>query len=233
MHARLDQVRELTRGAKLPLPEINREHVNVIIEAIFRAWQALIKDYGHKLLSRKETELNSLLQSRLNHQRQSDKMLSQIVSAVVRGGETISFNGANLEKRPDLAFFLTRRNANFPLVAECKIIDHADRKTVGLYCSSGLRRFVDGEYAWASSQALMLAYVRDTSTIESTLLPHLKASTERSPDPFQTIVLPRLDPLSRVPTAQSHHRRPFRYAVCRDSEEPGPISICHVWIACI
>ena len=85
------------------------------------------------------------------------------ISSVRQGSQGFA-DGSHIEKRPDLTLYLTSRNPNFPLVVECKIIDRRTRKGVDLYCEEGLRRFIDGEYAWTNSEAVMLAYVRDQSS---------------------------------------------------------------------
>ena len=53
------------------------------------------------------------------------------------------------------------RTRRFPLVAEAKIFDATASKTAALYCENGIRRFVEGEYAWANREAFMVGYVRE------------------------------------------------------------------------
>jgi hypothetical protein len=150
------------------------------------------------------------------------------VACVVRGGETISFDGKRLELRPDLGIYLTGRNRNFPLVIECKIIDGVSGKGVDLYCKNGIRRFVEGEYALGSSQGLMLAYVRDGSSVSQTLTPHLSTSAANNPDPFRTEVMPSEEDAASLPVWMSRHGRAFTY-VGGAGDQPGPIGISHLW----
>ena len=141
----------------------------------------------------------------------------------------MSFDGSHLEKQPDLSLHLTCRNFSFPLIIECKLLDHPRGKRIDMYCSDGLARFVRGEYAWATREAFMLAYVRDGSRIASSLTPHLCERQKQTPDPFETSALPEMSAGTRLHLARSSHCRSFRYVRCPSSNEPGPISIWHLW----
>jgi hypothetical protein len=125
---RIDQVSELTRGLQLPIPPIALAHLGVIIDALKCALEQLVAEHGNALAAKEENELNSLLQARMNNLCAGDRILSQMVACVVRGGESISFDGKRLELRPDLGIHLTGRNRNFPLIVECKIIDGSSRR---------------------------------------------------------------------------------------------------------
>lgn len=227
--ARPDQVAELTRGVQLPLPDIAWPLLQVLVSAVKDAWKDLVAAQGPSLHAKSETELTTLLQSHLNHARGNSIKLGQIVSCVVRGAESISFDGSHIEKRPDLSVYMTARNANFPLVVECKIIDHERGKGIDLYCSKGVKRFVDGEYGWASAQAFMIAYVCDDSSVDNTLTPHLETAAGSRADPFRTRTLPSFDRHMNALTT-SEHDRSFRYINFVANDDPGPIAISHVWI---
>lgn len=223
---RIDQVKELTRGLKLPMPPVAAIHLAIIIETIRVALNELVAEHGGALVGKPEIELNALLQARLNGMRDVEKLFGQIVACVVRGGESTSYNGKHIEKRPDLAIYLTSRHANFPLLLECKVIDGPNGKGVDLYCVQGIQRFVDGQYGWANTQCLMLAYVRDGSSAESALVPYLKTSSTKSSDPLRTEAVP--EPPNDG-TLQSKHGRIFKYVEKRH-DPPGSISIHHMWV---
>lgn len=223
---RIDQVSELTRGLRLPMPAVASVHLSVILDGIRRAFEGLVADYGAALATKSESELNSLLQGRFNSLCAGEKLLSLMVACVVRGGESVSFDGARLELRPDLGIYLTGRHRSFPLVVECKIVDEHTGKGIDLYCVNGIRRFVDGEYAWGSSQGLMIAYVRDGSTVGDSLVPYLLMNAKKNPDPFLTEVIP-----SEGSDAQvwlSRHARGFTY-MGSANDKPGSIDISHLW----
>src|SRR5262249_47631890 len=81
---------------------------------------------------------------------------------VAREPKVWSFNEVSLDKMPDLFFYLiSDRDVAFPdqdgLFAECKPVD--DNHATGThYCDKGLSRFIDGEYAWAMQEGMMIAY---------------------------------------------------------------------------
>jgi hypothetical protein len=227
---RPDQVAELTRGLRLPLPGLADAHLDVIFESILCSWRQLVEHHGHELLNKDENELNSLLQIHLNGSRLHNDLLAQMVACVVRGGESVSFDGTHIEKRPDLAFYLTGRHASFPLLMECKIIDQSSGRSIDLYCAQGLRRFVDGEYAWGNMETVMVAYVHDRSSIEENLIPHLVGLAANPPDTMRTVSMPQRRPSIRSPTSVSQHDRVFRYVNSSGNNEPGVISIWHLWM---
>ena len=190
VHPREDQVAELTCGQTLPLAPLHEVHLRFIAEVLTRAWSDLLGERRSILLFGSETEVNSLIESRLNALIDEDELWSLLARSVARGRETLSYDGSHLEKRPDLSIHLTDRSPSFPLIVECKVIDARSRRTVDLYCDDGLLRFVRGEYGWATREAFMLAYVRDGSTISSCLAPFLIKSRTRQPDTYLTDALP-------------------------------------------
>jgi hypothetical protein len=230
VHPREDQVAELTRGQSLPLAPLHEMHLMFIAEVLTRAWNDLLVDWRSILLSGGETEVNTLIETRLNALLEEDGLWSQLVRGVARGRETVSYDGSHLEKRPDLSILLTDRNPSFPLVVECKLIDARSRKKIDLYCNDGLVRFVRGEYGWAAREAFMLAYVRDGSTISSCLEPFLAQSRTKQPDIYLTDALPESVGESDMHLARSSHSRTFRY-VGQSQDIPGCIAIWHLWIA--
>ena len=161
----------------------------------------------------------------------SDDMIAkQIIARISRGKESVNFDATKLELRPDLSIFLTDTKRRFPLIVECKIIDHANKKGVDLYCSKGIARFVDGDYAWTNREAIMLAYVRDDSGVASKLTPHLAKSATAKRDPLLTSAHPSLR-TDIHPTAHfSTHGRAFRYLPDCNGTDPGEITLSHLWL---
>ncbi|WP_139051989.1 hypothetical protein [Roseibium sp. TrichSKD4] len=133
-----------------------------------------------------------------------------------------------MEKRPDLSIFLTERNRNFPLIAEAKLIDIPRGKTEKLYCEKGLMRFLNGEYAWGTTEAMMVAYVRDGSTLQSQLTPFLEQKSPCNAKKYLVKDMP--NSASNMPdcVAISKHDRTFSYDVKAPVNDiPGPISLWH------
>lgn len=229
LRPRPEQIDELTNGLTLPLPPVQQRVMLVIAETLVRAWNDLLTRHAETLRTGDEAEVSALLITRLNALRDEEPCWEHLASGVSRGEESINFNGRRLETRPDLSIHLTRRNFSFPLVAECKLIDKAGKKTVKLYCADGLTRFVHGDYAWATREAFMLAYVRDGSDIEDCLAPHLTDSRHKSPDPCQTERLPTRPNPEQANLAFSLHSRHFAY-IHQEAASPGPINLWHLWL---
>lgn len=231
LRPRPDQVAELTRGAVLPLPPLPHATLLVIAETLERAWNELAVEHGETLCSGDEAEVSALLVLRLNQLLDEESCWATVAVGVSRGREVISFDGRRLEMRPDISIHLARRNFDYPLVLECKLIDHPRAKTTGLYCSQGLIRFIQGDYAWMSREAFMLAYVRDGSRVATDLRLQLAKAQKVMPDPYATDVLPRAIPHRPAYLAQSHHRRNFVYHSPAQHKDPGSLDIWHLWLS--
>lgn len=232
LRPRPEQIEELTRGLRLPLPPLQETVLIVVAETLTQAWNDLAVRHTQVLRTGIEAEVTALLEARLIALLDENPCWATLASGVSRGRETMSFDGRHLEKRPDLSIHLTCRNFSFPLVAECKLIDCPDGKTVGLYCDDGLARFLRGDYAWSTREAFMLAYVRDKTGIASCLAPHLKAGHRESPDPYGTEQPPASPQPSSMDLACSRHSRHFRYvAPCGTTDAPGPINLWHLWLS--
>ncbi len=205
-------------------------HLILIAKVLRRAWSDLLLDRRAILLSGGETEVNTLIETRLNALLEEEGPWSQLVRDVARGKETVSYDGSHLEKRPDLSIHLTDRSPSFPLIVECKVIDAQSKKKINLYCNDGVARFVRGEYGWATREAFMLAYVRDGSTISSCLEPFLTQSRTKLPDTYRTDSLPASIGGSDILLARSRHNREFSY-LGQSNSGPGTIELWHLWIA--
>lgn len=229
LRPRDDQVAELTRGQRLPLDPIARAHLEVIFETVARVWNELRREQIQAVAEGSETEINAMMEARLNALWKTDPLWSQLVTTVARGKESLSFDGSHLEKRPDLSIYLTGKHPSFPVVVECKLIDHAAGKGVDLYCRNGVARFVSGQYAWANREAVMIAYIRDGSTVEHHLSPFLATDAGKTADPWQTLRLPEaLNGVGSSATSSDHFRS-FQYQAAAGTE-PGAISLWHLWL---
>jgi hypothetical protein len=228
---RPNQILELVRGLHLPLVALDKEHLAVIAEVIGEAWQYLLEHQSQTLASGTEPEISALLVTRLNALLDEHALWQLLVRSVSRGPEMTSFNGAHLEKRPDLAIHLSCRNPSFPLIVECKILDSGTRKGVDTYCDNGLTRFLVGEYAWPAREGFMLAYVRDGSSIAGALSPFLTESQSKQPPRYAIEQMPDALGIQNVDSAQSQHGRAFKYLVADHlNQDPGVISVWHLWM---
>jgi len=227
---RPDQVAELTRGLRLPLPEIEAVHLEVIAETLFQAYIDISATYSPTVRAGDEAEVTALMESRLTSMINQNQLWGQLVRCVVRGKESLSYDGSHLEKRPDLSLYLSHRHQGFPLVAEAKVIDAPNSKTEKLYCEKGISRYVKGEYAWGNREAFMIAYVRDGSSIGSKLTPHLSREKSRRPPKYLVEDLPIAAGSNGADLARSRHGRKFKY-LGKPRSKPGSISVWHLWLS--
>lgn len=228
---RPDQVAELTRSLRLPLAAIADDHLEILAEGLRRAFGDLGTRQSDAIATGTEPEVTALMEARLNNLIHEDPLWRQLVLYVGRGVESISFDGSHLENRPDLSIVLSGRERRFPLVAEAKIVDAAGSKTAELYCEKGIRRFVKGEYAWGNREAFMIGYVRDGSSILTTLKACLSQAMKVHPDRYLVEVLPVPLRSDSSDLAYTQHRRDFVYGGQQPPNHPGPITLWHLWLA--
>ena len=228
---RQEQVEELTRGVRLPLAPIADEHLEVLAEGLRQAFDDVRQHAPNTVDTGEEPEVTALMQARLNSLIAEDSLWGQIVLWVGRGTESINFDGVHLEKRPDLSIVLSGVERRFPLVAEAKILDAAASKTVALYCEKGIRRFVEGEYAWGNREAFMIGYVRDSSSIDTTLKAFLLKAVDSHPDRYRLETLPVPVGADCCDLAYTRHGRNFVYGSQPPPNSPGPILVWHLWLA--
>jgi hypothetical protein len=220
----------LTQGLVLPLPPISKDHLKLIADILSEAFMQVKQQELVTVEEGDESAVSSLLHSKLVYLIDSDLLVSQVLSNVTRGGETYNFDGRKHENRPDFSLCLTGRANRFPLLVEAKLIDHAKKKTVKLYGDNGIRRFITGDYGWASQEAFMLAYVRGNETLSDTLTPHLKQVGQTDPAHYQLIMMPEPLQMLSESLAVSQHNRPFTYIHVTPPHPPGAITLWHLWL---
>jgi hypothetical protein len=224
---RPDQVAELTRGLDLPLAAIDEVYLQIIAEGVVQAFQDIRASALTSVTTGDEAEVTALLVARLNRMIEEDTVWRQLVTCVVRGAESLSYDGAHLEKRPDLSILLSGRALRFPLIAEAKIIDAT--RGENLYCSQGLRRFLNGQYGWGGREAFMIAYVRDGTMIAGRLQPFLAQFAQAASYAVQTA--PTVLATAGCDAARSSHGRSFLYShTTPPANDPGAIAIWHLWV---
>ncbi|WP_139051988.1 hypothetical protein [Roseibium sp. TrichSKD4] len=81
---RPDQILELSRGASLPLPEINNLHLEVIVETLLQAFENIQVNNQKVIEEGTESEVTSLLVSHLNTLADSEPLWGQLVIPNVR-----------------------------------------------------------------------------------------------------------------------------------------------------
>lgn len=213
------QIDELTRGLQIPLSPIHPDIMCVLVDTVEQVFADLVSRKPLEMSSSDEAYVTALLEGALNKLLEDcSELFSQIVRSVSRGKESVNYNGVNIEKRPDLSFSLTHHSCRHPLIVEAKIIDAPKRKSIKLYCQEGVQRFINGDYAWACSEALMFAYVRDSSDIKTVLTPELSIDSSYNVVCVPTPVTGNL--------AISKHNRHFPIG----TTSAGPIELWHLWL---
>jgi hypothetical protein len=125
-------------------------------------------------------------------------------------------------------------SAHDALFVECKRVDKT-HAAGSKYCEDGLCRFVDGDYAWAMEEGLMLGYSRHGRTIAKHLLPVMqepkrldRLKTAELPSPVEHPGAVTQDKAEALHI--SRHRRGFSWVA---DKGPGTdILIYHSWHNC-
>ncbi|MFT3991050.1 MAG: hypothetical protein QM680_06525 [Luteolibacter sp.] len=166
---------------------------------------------------------------------------SNFFGKVARGSETVNYCGKKISKKPDLIFNLRREHRTDwdqrqdAIFVECKPVDKKHRLG-DHYCAvgkttSGIERFVIGDYAWAMEQAMMIAYVRDGFQILSHLAESLVAPNTRAalgePSILTCVVEANNEHCQGLYCTS--HQRLFPWA---DGRPATPIDLYHTWHEC-
>jgi hypothetical protein len=206
----------------------------------------IMEEKGIKLAEAKEDDLTACLRSIIeNDLRQTgrvDGFNKCTYEYVVRQAEVANYNGSRRAKTPDLCFKL--RYDDFApcdalsefdaLFVECKPVDKA-HSAGSKYCDDGLNRFVNGDYAWAMQEGMMLAYARHGRTLVDHLITAMKESnrmialaTEQLPEDLFPGQKEDFVKAGRIYV--SLHRRKFQWP---DGKGPATnITIYHLWFDC-
>jgi hypothetical protein len=229
----------------LPHPKIELPIILIVRRALVEAFARLrerCRLTGRDLAATKENDVTRALLGVLeNDLRQKGTVAGfnkTFFEEVTRQREVENYSFIKTEKKPDMVFklrsdeeaaqVLSTQNALF---VECKPVD-SNHPAGGDYCDAGLRRFVEGDYAWAMQDALMIGYVRDGRIIAGHLVPALQQRPK-----LETLSLPKpVDASSAAADSAtealhtSSHRRPFPWPGGK-----GPactITIYHSWHLC-
>jgi len=232
-------VHGLSRSMGLPHPPIALSVFLIVERAIRRAWQLLRRKprEGFDLAAAEEdgltNELYEVLYDVVFKQALVKGFDRELLRDVVREPKLRSYNRSSLDKMPDLAFALADRDpvavpTQDRLFVECKPVD-SDHTVGAHYCDKGLIRFVNGEYAWAMSEAMMVGYAREGYTIR----PKLGAALEARRATIPTRRFPTRCAVSRATRFSeqvciTEHDRVFPYpGTCTQASS---ITIRHLWL---
>ena len=230
---------------RLPHAKIDSAVILLIRRVVLRAFEMIAED-GFSLATKKEDEITTALRARIeNVLRQNGSVAGfnrRTFEIVARQGEVINYDLTKFRKTPDL-FFKLRNDEEEPrpvlsehdgLFVECKPVDDS-HAVGGKYCDDGLCRFIDGDYAWAMEQGLMIGYTRHGRTIEKHLIPAMKEVTRLNS--LKTIELPCVVKLAGANATKgsealhmSKHQRGFPWPDGKGAATD--IAVYHIWHCC-
>ena len=225
---------------QLPHPAIDNGVLVVIHNALRRAF-ALLRDKELHLGTANEDQvtrqLHWILEDILRQSGEVPGFDHRIFGKVWRAPEFTNFNGQRPVKKPDLVFEIVRDDtlvlsSQDALFVECKLVDKTH--SVGsVYCKTGISRFIEGDYAWAMQEAMMLGYVRNGHSIRSSLKPILSSPTYHAKlgHPTRTELIPECvsDPLAEKLHTTTHNRD-FDWP--HQKGRATPIRLFHSWHVC-
>lgn len=229
----------------LPHPRVHPRLMLLLHRVIHEAFEGLRTKHGSLSAFGEDsitTELYHILENDIRHRRakkRSDAIPGfdeRTFDAVSRHSGATNHLGSKLKKEPDLyfklkpAFGLRVLPTEYAIFTECKPVD--GKHNVGSrYCDDGLNRFVEGEYAWAMQDVLMVGFARHR-TIEKHLTKAMREPARRRN--IKTLELPTAvigpDFHRTQPLHVSSHGRGFPWAWKKGIA--GPVGVYHSWHDC-
>lgn len=221
---------------RLPLP-LSSEAVDVISKAIRHAWALICADPETHLAPRgpgnPEEDIYSdaikeILVGMLVNPDESVSGFSDLIfSDVLRGANVARPGAKSINKQPDLFVRLagaepSQIRSYHGLFIEAKVIK--PRSGLSSYTDEGIKRIVDGDYAWMMQDAMMMAYQANPLKPIEKLSDRLAKKTNLGTRKVNGDLL-RCNPMHNV-CAVSLHARPWRHD---DGTEPGDVQVWHLW----
>lgn len=229
--------------ARLPFESIPTLWVASIEFALRKAWKELIDHQlkykvdvhaadEHKISEPLVTALNFLLRNKAA----DDPFLTVVkyferayVGAGFRNYKNEEIQQPDIVLMPRIAPHAGIEAQYFAIFIEAKVISNHAHQSISEYFRDGVDRFIDGRYAWAMPQGLMLAYLRnvdlDASNIIKTYLEPNKRRQRFGVEDDSVRVYPP-NPYPKV--HQTQHSRIWNYPDGGGS--PGSIRIRHLWL---
>lgn len=230
---------------RLPHPRIKFPAILLVRRVLMCAFEKL-RARGFPLAQSREDrvteQLFNVVENDLRQTGEIEGFNPTFYERVVRHGQVTNYNGEKLGKTPDLSFKLRHvedeprpvLSSHDALFIECKPVD-AEHPAGSAYCDDGLIRFVNGDYAWAMQQGVMLAYARDGRTIAGNLIPAMgeanrktTLATVKPPKPSLAATAAACAQAEAVHISQ--HRRGFPWPHGKGTA--SDITIYHLWHRC-
>lgn len=216
------------------------DYIRAIELAIRRGWEYLVenqKSYKVSLEKDDEPFITDGLVRVINLLRDTDSSFSELkryFESVVAGAQYLDCKGALIPKlkQPDIVFkpkynpYPGVDRDYYAYFIEAKII--SDKRKPRLYFTDGLMRFIDGNYAWAMRQGMMLAYTRGEFPLPSSIDSYLGLGGNK--EKYKVVNSSFLArPPNPIPKIYSTiHGRDWSAKGCEGS--PDNIEIRHLWL---
>lgn len=227
-------------NAKLPHPPIMEGALKIIENAIRDAWKQVIETIdltGMKVEDTYEDQLTEALCKCLEGIRLQNLsgFCPDQFESVQRESNWRDYQNSSIDKQPDLVFKFHAKRQDVEidsayydgLFVECKPID-SKHSIQGHYLDNGLSRFVDGTYAWAMQDAMMLGYTNDSSNLSSKLIPALSKPSVQESLKISGLPTPSQGDKVISDRCETHHFRECIYP--HNGEKAGSIRIRHLWL---
>ena len=225
---------------RLPHPAVPVRLIVAAHRAVARAIQILREEQRVQLATVLEEELTheifAVLQDRLLVTREVDGFDPRRFGRIQCSPEVWNHDQSR-RVVPDLVLIILKRDrlpilpSQDGLFVECKPVD--GKHAVGAhYCDKGICRFVDGGYASAMQDGLLVAYVRGGRTIARDLAPVLADPSRhvRLGSPGPPVVAANDFPSATESLQVTSHRRNFPWPQAQGTA--GEIRLFHSWHDC-
>ena len=218
----------------LPHPQIPLRTICLICKVIKRAWQLLEKKAPTNFIIQSANEdtitqvlVDEIIENRLRKSGEVDGFNCALFGKVIREPKITNFDKKHPDKMPDIFFDLKRDQLPIlsnqdGLFVECKPVDHTHH-IFSCYCKKGLIRFIEGDYAWAMQDALMVGYVKTPYSFKkfASVL-----NDKKKNDDLKIIEHYEVDEYSIY---RSSHKREFEWPESRGQD--CPITVYHLWLS--
>ncbi len=215
----------------LPHPQIPKRTVLLLCKVIKKAWQLLEEMPPSNFILQSANEdtitqvlVDEIIENRLRKSGEVDGFNCALFGKVIREPKITNFDKKHPDKMPDIFFDLKRDQLPIlsnqdGLFVECKRVNS---RLFSWYCKKGLIRFVNGDYAWAMQDALMVGYVKGHYSFRklASVLDGKKSAA------FKTTKHSAVDEYTIY---CSSHNRDFEWP--ENHGHACPISVVHLWLS--
>ena len=216
----------------LPHPRIPQRTILLLCKVIKRAWQLLEEKPPRNFVLHSAGEdtitqvLVEIIENRLRKSGDVDGFNCALFGKVTREPKITNVDKKHPDKMPDIFFDLKRDQLPVlsdqdGLFVECKPVDRK-HPILSCYCQKGLMRFVNGDYAWAMQDALMVGYAKapySFKKLASVLEDDKKGAALKTRDHSS---------IDEYAIYRSSHKRGFRWPEGRG--QACAMRITHFWL---